>query len=59
MKLCIGYGKNEGKCNYAIGKNSKYWCDSCEKDRRATITKQLEDISKKLKGENVGKNPSI
>ena len=49
MKICIGYGKTEGICKNLTGKNSKIWCDSCDKDRRATVTKQLEDIVKSFK----------
>lgn len=48
-KKCLGYGKVEGKCKSITGKNSEYWCDSCDKIRRLTITKQLEDIANSFK----------
>jgi len=42
---CIGYGEFEGKCDNEAGTPwTPYWCLRCDKIRRATITKQLEDI---------------
>jgi len=46
-RLCIGFGKTEGKCNNIAGStHSDYWCQPCDEDRRATVTKQLEEIAK-------------
>ena len=44
-KKCVGYGKTEYICeNYVDKKISDHWCSDCEKVRRATITKQINDI---------------
>lgn len=62
---CVGYGEYENKCENKAGgvvrprvdrgKRSrgyfKYWCDRCEKLRRATITQQLESILKSFKSD--------
>lgn len=46
-RQCVGFGKYERKClNKANGKKHKsdYWCDRCEKLRRVTVGKQMQDI---------------
>ena len=49
---CIGFGKTEGKCTNKAGtKWSDYWCDECDKVRRDTVRKQLEDIQKHMEEE--------
>jgi len=43
---CIGYGIYEGKCNNKTGTPwTPFWCLRCDKIRRKTITKSLEEIS--------------
>jgi hypothetical protein len=52
MKKCIGYGEFEGKCNNEAGTPwTPHWCDRCDKIRRATITKNLEEILESFDGE--------
>lgn len=46
IRRCIGYGEFEGKCKNSPGTPwTPYWCDRCDKIRRETITKSLEDIA--------------
>ena len=59
MRRCIGYGIFEGKCDKFIThpEYGTYWCDSCNKIRIATITKQFntikENFNKETENENV------
>ena len=49
---CIGFGVMEGKCTNKAGTQwSDYWCDGCDKVRRDTVRKQLEDIQKHMEDE--------
>ena len=42
---CIGYGKYERKCQDEVEKLvNPVWCPRCDKIRRKTITKQLEEM---------------
>lgn len=44
-RRCIGYAEFEGICENDAGTPwTDYWCDRCDKIRRATIRKQLENI---------------
>jgi len=46
-RICIGYGKYEGKCrNIAGTSHTPYWCERCDILRRKTITNQLSNILK-------------
>lgn len=48
---CVGYGIYEGKCSNKAGTPwTPVWCFRCDKIRKKTVTKQLEEISKELKG---------
>ena len=45
-KICIGFGKYEGKCKNIAGTPfSDHWCPRCDLIRRKKISKQLLEIS--------------
>lgn len=47
---CLGYGEKEGKCKNEAGTPwSPHWCPECDKIRRETIAKQMEEIKKHAK----------
>ncbi len=47
---CIGFGDLERKCQNFIDKpRSKFWCQSCEDERRNHITKQMKNLAKSFK----------
>ncbi len=44
-KLCIGFGKREGRClNEAGSSHSQLWCQECDDARRKHISNQLNKI---------------
>jgi len=45
---CIGFGDKENKCDnfVSVKYQSTYWCDTCEENRRKTITGQLNSLLK-------------
>jgi len=48
---CIGYGIYRGKCSNQAGTPwTPYWCKRCDEIRKKTVTKQLKEIGKELKG---------
>jgi hypothetical protein len=45
-RKCIGYAEHEGKCENIAGTPwTDFWCPRCDEIRRATITRQLEEIA--------------
>lgn len=46
MARCIGYGEREGVCENVAGTPwTPLWCTPCDEERRATISRQLAEIS--------------
>ena len=45
-RLCVGFGRREGRClNDAGSAHSQLWCQECDDARLAHITAQMNKIS--------------
>jgi hypothetical protein len=45
-RTCIGFGERDGTCtNPAMKREPRLWCDDCEKDRMAYLSRQFESIT--------------
>lgn len=43
--LCIGFGKRENRClNDAGSSHSQLWCQECDDERMAHLSRQFEEI---------------
>lgn len=55
-RRCIGYGKRDGACTNAAGSPwSRIWCSTCDEERRAAITKSLEEIEQRFAAAHAAK----
>ena len=44
VKKCLGFGPIKGKCPNKAGPKSKFWCNDCEKARRAYLNQRFAEV---------------
>jgi len=49
MRRCLGFGSRERNCSNKAGPKSKFWCNACEKARRAYISQRLAESEAAMK----------